>query len=53
MDTNMQFTIKSFRQLFLDKIFSLTIPRQVLKAHKCYKLTSVKDTSNDTAYTAQ
>ena len=25
MDTNMQFTIKSFRQLFPDKIFSLTI----------------------------
>ena len=26
MDTNMQFTINSFRQLLHDKIFSLTIP---------------------------
>ena len=26
MDTNMQFTINSFRQLFPDKIFSLTFP---------------------------
>jgi len=26
MDTNMQFTINSFRQLFPDKMFSLTFP---------------------------
>jgi len=32
MDTNMQFTINSFRQLFLDKIFSLTFPKFLVKS---------------------
>ena len=32
MDTSMQFTINSFRQLLPDKIFSLTIPRFSVKS---------------------
>jgi len=31
MDTNMQFIINSFRQLFIDKIFSLTFPCLLVK----------------------
>ena len=31
-DANMQFTMDSFRQLFLDKIFSLTFPRRLVKS---------------------
>ena len=35
MDTNMQFTINSFRQLFPDKIFSLTVPWFSVKSLTC------------------
>jgi len=42
MDANMQFTINSFRQLFSDKIFSLTLLQFYFSKIPDISLTAVK-----------
>jgi len=45
MDTNLQLTINSFRQLFPDKIVSLTFPQLLVKSLTAVKLPDISSFS--------